>query len=55
MVGISADRAANYHADSSGVQNNYETLGETVKAFRSTGAISKDWKKTIEGDFEKRK
>ena len=55
MVGISADRAANYHADSSGVQNNYETLGETVKAFRSTGVISKDWKKTIDGDFEKRK
>ena len=52
--GIDPDRAANYHADSTGTQVIYETVSETVRNFRASQPMAADWKKRINEDFEKR-
>ena len=52
--GISADRAANYHADRRGTNVIYETVSETVCSFRASRPLDADWKRRIEEDFEKR-
>ena len=53
--GISADRAANYHADPEGTQLNYEVVSEVASCFRANAApISADWKKRIDEDYKKR-
>lgn len=52
--GISADRAANYHADSQGTQLNYEAVGCAVSEFRTSRHISDRWKARIDEDFKKR-
>ena len=52
--GISADRAANYHADSQGTQLNYEAVGCAVSEFRTSRQISDRWKARIDEDFKKR-
>lgn len=53
--GISADRAANYHADSEGTQLNYKVVSDAVSGFRANSApMSADWKKRIEEDYVKR-
>lgn len=53
-VGINADRAANYHADSEGTQLNYTVISEAVSCLRSSKAISSDWKNQIDEDYKKR-
>jgi uncharacterized protein YegL len=53
-VGIDADRAANYHADSEGTQLNYKVVSEAVSAFRTSRGISGNWKKQIDDDYKKR-
>ena len=52
--GIDADRAADYHADSTGTQVIYETVSETVRNFRASRPMAADWKKRINEDFNKR-
>jgi uncharacterized protein YegL len=53
--GISADRAANYHADSAGVQLNYKVVSDAVSSFRANSApICVEWKKDIDSDYAKR-
>lgn len=53
--GISADRAANYHADPEGTQLNYMAISNAVSCFRTCEApMSADWKKSIDEDYEKR-
>ncbi|KKM11590.1 von Willebrand factor type A [Clostridiales bacterium PH28_bin88] len=53
--GISADRAANYHADSEGTQLNYKVVSDAVSGFRANSApMSADWKKRINEDYENR-
>jgi uncharacterized protein YegL len=52
--GISADRAANYHADSQGTQLNYEAVGCAVSELRTSRQISDRWKARIDEDFKKR-
>ena len=52
--GISADRAANYHADRRGTNVIYETVSETVCSFRASRPLDADWKRRIEEDFETR-
>ena len=54
-VGIRAERAVNYHADSAGTRLNYEVLSETVCAMREGEAVASDWKAPIERDFRSRK
>jgi uncharacterized protein YegL len=52
--GIGEDRAVNYHADSEGTMLNYEVISETVTNLRANSVVSKNWKKRIDEDFEKR-
>lgn len=53
-IGISRDRAANYSSDSKGTLLNYEVVSETVTSFRSNSKISKDWKRKIDDEFERK-
>ncbi len=54
-MGISADRAANYHSDEEGTALNYSVLGEAISSVRRSKVLSSGWKKRIDADFEKRK
>ena len=53
-LGIEAERAVQYHADSEGTQVNFATLSETIVEFRQTGKIKSKWKEKIEHDFSSR-
>ncbi|WP_173452381.1 hypothetical protein [Eubacterium pyruvativorans] len=54
-IGISADRAANYHSDREGTALNYTVLAEAVSDMRcSDRRIGGGWKKRIDDDFRKR-
>ena len=53
--GISADRAANYHADHQGTDVIYESIGEAIHHVRACSApLSADWKKKVDSDYKKR-
>ena len=47
-MGISKDMAANYQADSKGVQKNFDVLEELVCELRESGVIKRNWKNDIE-------
>ena len=53
-VGISEDRAVNYHADSKGTQLNYRVLDKAIRGYRGTASLSKDWKESIDRDYQSR-
>ena len=53
--GIDADRAANYHADSTGTAVIYEAMSEAVCAVRASSPMSDSWKQSVEADYRKRK
>ena len=53
--GITADRAANYHADRQGTAVVYEAVSETVCNFRAHKPMQANWKENIDRDFLKRK
>ena len=53
--GISADRAANYHADSAGTGVIYEAVSQTVCNFRAAKSMAANWKDAIDRDYENRK
>jgi len=52
--GIQADRAANYHADSTGTAVIYEAVNRTVCNFRASQPMAANWKDAIDEDFRKR-
>lgn len=55
--GISADQAVRYESDSEGTALNYEVLSDAVSNVRMSAPmspISRDWKRRIEEDYEKR-
>ena len=54
QFGISADRAANYHADTIGTEVIYKAVSETVSSFRASRPMAAGWKKRIDEDFKKR-
>lgn len=54
-VGISADRAVNYNADSKGTRVAYEAVAATVRCARAGRPIGADWKEKIQSDFDTRK
>jgi len=54
-LGISADRSANYHADSAGTQLNYEAVSDAVSDLRQNRNIKASWKARIEEDFNQRR
>ena len=52
--GISADRAANYHADSEGTNLNFAVVSDAVSHIRAKKAMAPDWKDRIDEDFKTR-
>ena len=52
--GISEDRAANYHADSTGTAVIYEAMSEVVGNVRACRPMNADWKKNVDADYKKR-
>lgn len=52
--GINDDRAANYHADSQGTIQNYESLSFAVSELRSSRTLDGSWKAKIDEDFKNR-
>ena len=53
-VGIGAERAVKYHADSVGTRLNYQIISEVVSCVRASQPIGRDWKEKIEQDFKSR-
>jgi len=53
--GITADCAANYHADSYGTGIIFNAVNKVVSRARSNKKIDLNWKEEIDKDFEKRK
>jgi uncharacterized protein YegL len=54
QFGIDPDRAQNYHADSEGIELNFNVISEAMASFRETAAMPKDWKDRIQKDFQRR-
>ena len=52
--GISADRAANYHADREGTAVVYEAMNEAVCSVRACRPMTADWKRRVDDDYKKR-
>lgn len=52
--GISADRAANYNADSEGTRLNYQIVSNVVSDVRANRSIDPGWKKDIDADYKSR-
>lgn len=55
-MGIDADHAVNYHADSRGTELNYRVVSKAVSRARMCACepIGADWKREIEEDYESR-
>lgn len=54
-MGISANRAANYHADPLGTATNFGAVGAVFSAVRNCGVVADNWKDEIDKDFKGRK
>ena len=52
--GIDEDRAANYHADQKGTAVIYEAMSDAVCCLRSSRPMSKEWKRSVDEDYQKR-
>ncbi|MHA6259127.1 vWA domain-containing protein [Sporosarcina sp. CAU 1771] len=52
--GIQEEYAVNYHADSEGIEENFQALNEAVATFRRGEKVERSWKASIESDFERR-
>ena len=53
-MGIDADRAVNYHADSRGTRVAYEAVSAAVRMQRSGANLSPSWSQSVSEDFENR-
>ena len=54
-IGISADRAANFHNDAQGIQTNFDALNKAVHMTRCSYCLREDWKADIDKDYTSRK
>lgn len=54
-IGISADRAANFHADSFGVAAMDDDICDLISLLRGDGTVDSGWKKNTEADYRNRK
>ena len=52
--GITEDRAVNYHADCQGTAVIYEAVSEAVCNVRASRPMSKDWRRRVDEDYQKR-
>lgn len=54
--GISAERAANFHCDSEGINLNFKGIAAAIGQMRKSGAISsRSWAREIDNDYTSRK
>jgi uncharacterized protein YegL len=53
-VGIDADFATNYVADSRGTVLNYEAMNTAISSCRAQGKVGKGWKDEVERDYKER-
>ena len=53
--GITVGNISNFINDSEGVKLNFETVGAALKGYRTNDSIDKDWNKSIDENFKKRK
>ena len=53
-VGITEDRAVNFHNDAIGNALNYATVSEAVSRVRRKDKLTRDWKSAIEDDYKSR-
>ena len=54
-VGIGADRAVNYHADSQGTGVVYETVSNAIGQVRAAAPLQASWSAPISADYQTRK
>ena len=54
-IGIHAERAVNYHADSEGTRLNYDVVSEAISCVRADRQVTDSWKERIDADFNRRK
>ena len=54
-MGISGNRAVNYHADAKGTALNFCAMSDAISCVRESRALSDDWKEEIERDHATRK
>ena len=52
--GINADRAVNYHADSTGTAVIYEAVSEAVCSVRACQPMTNNWRRKVDEDYKKR-
>ena len=55
QMGIDADRAVNYHADSHGTNVVFKTVSKAVGCMRGCAPLKADWAEEINEDYENRK
>ncbi len=55
QLGIGADRAADFHADSLGVTANYQAVGEAISQMRACACVAPSWKDSVCQDYESRR
>lgn len=54
-IGISRDRAANYHNDTEGTMLNYQVMSDAISMHRQCGSVQPGWKDRIDRDYKERK
>ena len=54
-MGISADRAAQYHSDGEGTRANFRALDQAVSCVRASRPMEAAWKREIEEDHKRRR
>lgn len=53
-IGISADHAADYCADSAGIRLSFEAVNEAISDLRAGGEIKNSWRTKIDEDYNRR-
>ncbi len=53
-IGISADRAVNYHADAQGTKTAYAAVSRAVTMNRCAAPMSEEWREDLDADYESR-
>lgn len=54
-LGIHASRAQSFHADSEGIEANFDAVCDAVYSVRAYKAVPENWNEGIKHDFEKRR
>ena len=54
-IGISRNRAANFHQDRMGISKSYDAFANAMCSFVADNLINEDWKDEIDKDFKERK